>query len=312
ERDPLNPTIPKSPNHYLSILIISIMSFSAIVIPPPPPFAAVKKPVFIRSVWANNLESEFSLIRSLVDRFPFVSMDTEFPGVIYRSDIRAKNPIELYNNLKLNVDALKLIQVGITLTDVYGNLPDFGCGFGFIWEFNFRDFDVLHDDHAPDSIELLRDHGLDFKKTRARGADTTRFAELMLSSGLLCNDAVSYVTFHSAYDFGYLIKVLTGCKLPGVLTEFLKLLKVFFGEKVYDVKYMMMFFPYLHGGLDRVAETLMLNRLVGNSHQAGSDSLLTWHVFQKVKQVYLEDNEARTEKFGVIASINIGVIIQFF
>nr|GMD39635.1 probable CCR4-associated factor 1 homolog 9 [Ipomoea batatas] len=273
----------------------------------PPLLLDTKKPIRIRSVWANNLESEISLIRGLVDRYCFVSMDTEFPGVVFRRELRSRDPDEHYRTLKANVDKLKLIQVGITLTDAQGNLPDLSSPFRYIWEFNFCDFDVARDDHAPGSIELLRQQGIDFEKTQAVGADTAHFAELMMSSGLICNDDVTFITFHSGYDFGYLIKALRGgCDLPGTLGEFLELLTAFFGNKVYDVKHLMKFCSNLHGGLDRVASMLQVSRDVGKCHQAGSDSLLTWHAFQQIRKTYFEDKEALTEKYaGVLYGLEI-------
>eukprot|EP00983_Pelagomonas_calceolata_P041466 1138084-Pelagomonas_calceolata.AAC.4 len=35
----------------------------------------------VREVFADNLDEEFRLIRDAVENFPFVAMDTEFPGV---------------------------------------------------------------------------------------------------------------------------------------------------------------------------------------------------------------------------------------
>ncbi|KAI5671853.1 hypothetical protein M9H77_12217 [Catharanthus roseus] len=250
--------------------------------------------VHIREVWNHNLEEEFALIRELVDDYPYVAMDTEFPGVVLRPVGTFKN-INDYNYLTLkdNVDMLKLIQLGLTFSDEEGNLPTCGFDVGCIWQFNFREFNLNEDMFANDSIELLKQSGIDFQKNNDMGIDANRFAELLMSSGIVLNDSVHWVTFHSAYDFGYLLKLLTCKSLPDSQAGFFNLIKIYF-PMVYDIKHLMKFCNSLHGGLNKLAELLEVERF-GICHQAGSDSLLTSCAFKKLKDNFFNGS---TEKYA--------------
>ena len=250
--------------------------------------------VEIREVWNDNLEEEFVLIRDIVDKYPYIAMDTEFPGVVLRPLAQFKN-INDYNyvTLKDNVDMLKLIQLGLTFSDEDGNLPTCGSDKPCIWQFNFREFNVNEDIFANDSIEMLKQCGIDFKKNSEMGIDANRFGELLMSSGVVLNDNICWVTFHSGYDFGYLLKLLTRRELPKSQSGFFDLIKIYF-PIVYDIKHLMRFCNHLHGGLNKLAEILEVER-IGVCHQAGSDSLLTSHAFKKLKEGYFNGN---TEKYA--------------
>ncbi|KAL8136217.1 putative CCR4-associated factor 1 homolog 11 [Apium graveolens] len=244
-----------------------------------------KKKVVIREVWRKNLVEEFFYIRSALQSHPCVSLDTEFPGCVV-PDIENRKfydlkPEETYSLMKANVDASKLIQLGLTLFDKFGNLPDLGCvGVCFVWQFNFREFDVEKDLQNVSSIALLKQHGIDFSANKQHGVRSVDFAWLFKHC---FGPGCTWVTFHGGYDFGYLIKALTNSRLPEDLGTFINLWRRYFGYSTYDVKAMMETFR-LRGGLESLASRFNLVRVAGKPHQAGSDSLLTMQLFVKVIQ----------------------------
>ncbi len=62
-----------------------------------------------------------------------------------------------YQQVRVNVNCLKLIQAGFTFVNEAGELPPGND----VWQFNFH-FDPLQDVIAHDSGELLRNAGIDF------------------------------------------------------------------------------------------------------------------------------------------------------
>merc|ERR1719295_1251430 len=110
----------------------------------------------------------------------------------------------------------------------------------------------------------------------------------MLMSGLVLMPQVKWLSFHSGYDFGYLINLLTNQNLPKTEADFFEQLKTYF-PNVYDVKYLMKSCKNLKGGLQEVANELEVRR-VGPQHQAGSDALLTGQTFFRMKEMFFEDD----------------------
>lgn len=231
-------------------------------------------PVIV-DVWAGNLAAEMDRIAALAGTYNHVAVDTEFPGVVARPVGEAGGaPDAGYQTLRCNVDMLRMIQLGISLSDGEGGVPTgVRC-----WQFNFQ-FSLESDMYAEDSIELLERSGLDFKEHERNGISVAEFGELLTSSGLVLNDEVKWVSFHGGYDFAYVLKVLTATALPQGETGFFALLEAYFPQ-LYDVKYLMRRAggAGLHGGLNRLADHYKVPR-VGTMHTAGSDSLLTLHVF---------------------------------
>ncbi|KAF9121930.1 CCR4-NOT transcription complex subunit 7 [Mortierella sp. 14UC] len=255
----------------------------------------------IREVWAENLDQEMTLLRGLVDHYPYLAMDTEFPGVVARPIGNFRTSADYhYQTLRCNVDLLKMIQLGITFADENGNVPKDAC----TWQFNFK-FSLSDDMYAQDSIDLLIKSGINFQKHEDYGIDIHRFGELLISSGFVLLDDVKWISFHSGYDFGYLLKVLTCSPLPGEEPDFFELLRTYF-PCIYDIKYLMKSCKNLKGGLQDLANDLQVVR-IGAQHQAGSDSLLTCSAFFKMRQIFFDDAIDDSKYLGYLYGLGSAV-----
>lgn len=258
----------------------------------------------IRDVWRHNLDEEFRTIRHIVQKYHYVAMDTEFPGVVARpvGEFRSSADYQ-YQFLRCNVDLLRIIQLGLTFMDEEGRTPP---GFS-TWQFNFK-FNLNEDMYAQDSIDLLQNSGIQFKKHEEDGIDPLDFAELLMTSGIVLMDNIKWLSFHSGYDFGYLLKLLTDQNLPAEESDFFELLRIYF-PTIYDVKYLMKSCKNLKGGLQEVADQLELRR-VGPQHQAGSDSLLTGMAFFKMREMFFEDNIDNAKYCGHLYGLGTSFIVN--
>jgi CCR4-NOT transcription complex subunit 7/8 len=270
----------------------------------------------IRNVWKHNLAQEMAILRQLVEDYPYIAMDTEFPGIVARPIGQFTTKADYhYQTLRCNVDLLKMIQLGITLFKPDGSLPDqnadsptkFASLPGqispYTWQFNFK-FSLETDMYAHESTTMLSKAGIDFERHSKQGIEPDAFGALLISSGMVLDEDVRWISFHSGYDFAYLMKLMICKPLPDDEAEFHTYLDKFF-PSLFDIKFMLKHASakgsvnnnqpltpeaqialaklFAKGGLQDIAEELAVTR-IGQAHQAGSDSLLTGQVYFKMKE----------------------------
>jgi CCR4-NOT transcription complex subunit 7/8 len=168
------------------------------------------------------------------------------------------------------------------------------------WTFNFQ-FSLEDDMYNEESSQMLKKSGADFEKMSSQGIDPQEFGSLLITSGMTLTDDVNWISFHSGYDFAYLVKMLSAKPLPEDEDAYRKLVKVYF-PRLLDVKYLWRHANNLvrrgvigssatnilnnlgtKSGLQDLADELGCQR-VGNSHTAGSDAWLTGTVFWEMQK----------------------------
>ncbi|KAF2457296.1 ribonuclease H-like domain-containing protein [Lineolata rhizophorae] len=288
----------------------------------------------MRDVWKHNLAQEMALLRNLVERYPYISM---FPGIVARpmGDFNSKASYH-YQTVRCNVDLLNIIQLGITLFSANGDpveatpdpelMPPSMSNKQFAqpnlvvcpctWTFHFQ-FSLENDMYNDDSIGMLRKAGLDLDKLADQGIPPEEFGSLLITSGLTFSPDVHWISFHSGYDFAYLVKLMWQRPLPHSEAAYKHLVDVFF-PRLLDVKFMLRAAQKQHqlrqpamgpgnttnptaqstpggahalsiltslgtkSGLQDLADELGCPRQ-GIPHQAGSDAWLTGAVFWALK-----------------------------
>ena len=248
----------------------------------------------IIDVYQDNFIKEIKRIGKYLKQYPYIGMDTEFPGIVY--PCTSTNSDFYYQYIKTNVDKLKLIQLGITLTNAKGEKPPNTT----TWQFNLK-FDYENDAHSTDSISLLYNCGINFNKLKKEGISHRLFAEYLTISGMVLNENIVWISFNGFSDFAYLLRLLTGDILPDNTNEFLELLKIYF-PNAYDIKYLIKENDSYKGGLVKISKELNIERK-GEVHQAGSDSLVTSEVFFKL----IENNSISKNDINFGKNIMYGI-----
>jgi CCR4-NOT transcription complex subunit 7/8 len=242
----------------------------------------------IVEVFEENFVEEIKRMSSYADKYKFVAMDTEFPGIVYQ--LKEYSQDFYYKTIKMNVDNLKVIQVGVTLCDEKGKSPEPST-----WQFNLK-FDWTKEKYSNESIALLGNSGIDFGILSEKGIPFELFAEYLVTSGLILNEEIHWISFHGSYDFAYLLRLISGHgNLPENENSFLEHLELYF-QNFYDIRVLLKNQDSFKGSLNKIANDLEVIR-VGTTHQAGSDSIVTAEVFFRLfKRAHLNGDHLKSSR----------------
>ncbi|KAL5566819.1 hypothetical protein UlMin_029983 [Ulmus minor] len=219
----------------------------------------------IRVVWNYNILQEFQALDHCLQHF-FFFFDTEFLGFLLVTPIFEKESI-IYDDLRINVDSFKVIQLNITLS---------------IEKFYFSGFDEKIDIHEPSFIIFLKNNGLNLDEIKENGIPIAKFSNKFIQV-LRSNQGLRWVTFHGNYDLAYLFKLVTRKLMPSSALEFTKICEKIF-RAIYDVKYTVHFRQELVDRgirVERIPKIFKIEQCNG-AHHTRSNSLVTSDIFHRM------------------------------
>lgn len=220
-----------------------------------PAVPAARQDGRVQEVWADNLEEEMAKMQDIAEEFSHVAVDALLPGIVAQPtgpfvDYVGYN----YQTLRCNVDLTRAFQIGLTLSDEQGIQPKGIC----TWRFNFA-YDTASDLVSPELVERLR-HNFDLDKHHSQGIDLAVFGEQLMSSGLVLNEDIRWISFCGSksflerptdssingcgellglpwvafsglYTFAHLLHLLTSQSLPDGVEGFYEALDLFFPSR---------------------------------------------------------------------------------
>lgn len=214
----------------------------------------------IKDVWNFNLEYEFNNLRNFIDDKSskiFISIHQEIPGIVARPLGTFKLSADYhFQCLRSNLDILNLIQLSLCAVKVQGdkisNLV--------IWQFNFA-YDLTQEMFNEEHLFMLSQTSqINFAMHMSQGISHLAFAELMIESGLLLDQSINWLSYHSGYDLGFLISLLTNDILPCDEKEFFWWCTKYF-PNFFDLKHIGN--QLLNGGNDKSSGNHNANSEIG-------------------------------------------------
>lgn len=245
-----------------------------------------------------------------------------------------------YQCMRCNVDLLKMLQLGITPFDEEGNTlpttltsPDVPAELAreiarqlpkhyhnlplpTTWQFHFK-FSRLEDMYSEVALTSWMQAGIEIERLATDGIDPGIFASTMMTSGLICDDDVHWLTNHAVYDLGYLLKVLSDEELPDDENQFQAIMSKYF-PSIYDIKFVIKEGVRKHHAreitpidpnthellakleqktqLDSLVDTFKIKRFGGNlsgSNTAGVACMYTGKVFFKLRSHLFNEETPR-------------------
>ncbi|EZG70666.1 CAF1 family ribonuclease [Gregarina niphandrodes] len=245
----------------------------------------------VRQVWRGDLDVAMEDVRALTEKYPYVSLNVLWAGFVAR-------PIccheYAYASVKDAVDLCDPLQIGLSFADSHGRKPNYSVQFNLYFPRNCL---------VQETMDTLISQGYDAAKAALHGIEANDFAEAMLTSELVTNEDIRWITYHGSYDLGFVYRALTTSQLPETRDEYIRNITEYF-PYLYDVKTMLCSkFGHrdLPGGLRSACDFLGLGSLpiVVNpdaSSRAGINSLLVSACFFNALGQFF-DNKIDDAKF---------------